>query len=131
MACVGNPRLRADSGAVQVEAPFSMRLSPRCASYYSLARGEEVAQGRGRCPQCRQEGLPSHLPSHLQDNNNTWSGSQTDEDMKVGYLKPIVFPPNLGPYKYRWFHAKFHESKTNNTERPPTSYAKRPLAIIV
>ena len=86
MACVGNPRLRTDSGAVQVETPFSMRLSPRCLSYYSLARGEEVAQGRGRCPQCRQEGLPSHL----RDNNNTWSGSQTDEDMKVGFIL-IIF----------------------------------------
>ena len=78
---MGNPRLRVDKGAVQVEAPFSMTLSPRCAGYYSLAQGEEVSQGRGRCAQCRQETVPG--AKHLQDNNNTWSGSQTDEDMKV------------------------------------------------
>ena len=88
MACVGNPRLRTETGAVQVEAPFSMTLSPRCPGYYTLPQGEEVAQGRGRCGQCREEVAPV---KHLEDNNNTWledpgrtSGSQTDEDMKVG-----------------------------------------------
>ena len=88
MACVGNPRLRVDTGAVQVEAPFSMTLSPRCPGYYTLGQGEEVSQGRGRCGQCREEVQPG---KHLQDNNKAWledsgktSGSQTDEDMKVG-----------------------------------------------
>ena len=65
-----------------------MTLSPRCSGYYTQLQGEEVAQGRGRCGECREE-VPA--AKHLQDNNNTWledsgrtSGSQTDEDMKVG-----------------------------------------------
>ena len=45
------------------------------------------------------------------------------------FLKPILSPPYLGPYIYRWFHAKFQDSRTNNKKRPPHSDAKRPLAV--
>ena len=49
VACVGNPRLRVEAGAVEVLAPFSMVMSPRCLGYYTLSPGEELSQGRGRC----------------------------------------------------------------------------------
>ena len=45
------------------------------------------------------------------------------------FLKPILLPPYLGPYIYRWFHAKFQDSRTNNKKRTPPSDPKRPLAI--
>ena len=45
------------------------------------------------------------------------------------FLKPILLPPYLGPYTYRWFHAKFQDSRTNNKTRPPPSDPKRPLAV--
>ena len=45
------------------------------------------------------------------------------------FLKPILLPPYLSPYIYRWFHAKFQDSRTNNKKRPPPSDPKRPLAV--
>ena len=77
VACVGNPRLRLESGAVQVEAPFSMVVSPHCLGYYTLAPGQEMSQGRGRCDQCTT-GLSSHTERRSSDSN-------TDEDMKVSH----------------------------------------------
>ena len=54
VACVGNPRLRVDSGALVVEHPFSMTVSYNCLGYYRVDKEEEyVAQGRGRCRECR------------------------------------------------------------------------------
>ena len=50
-------------------------------------------------------------------------------DVDFYFLKPILFPPYLGPYIYRWFHAKFQDSRTNNKKRPPPSDPKRPLAV--
>ena len=35
------------------------------------------------------------------------------------FLKPILSPPYLGPYMCSRFHAKFHDSRTNNKKRPP------------
>ena len=52
VACVGNPRLRVDSGAVLVEHPFSMTVSQNCLGYYNIGEDGEVAQGRGRCKEC-------------------------------------------------------------------------------
>ena len=53
VACVGNPRLRVDSGAISVEHPFSMTVSQNCLGYYTVGEDEcEVAQGRGRCREC-------------------------------------------------------------------------------
>ena len=77
VACVGNPRLRLESGAVQVEAPFSMVVSPHCLGYYTLAPGQEMSQGRGRCDQCTTD-LSSHTERRSSDSN-------TDEDMKVSH----------------------------------------------
>ena len=71
VACVGNPRLsKGSQGAVvvrnsdlmtnrwivnflsQIEQPFMMTVSAECQSYYVIRPGEEILQGRGRCPQC-------------------------------------------------------------------------------
>ena len=52
VACVGNPRLRVDSGAVLLEHPFSMTVSQNCLGYYTIGEDGEVAQGRGRCKEC-------------------------------------------------------------------------------
>lgn len=71
VACVGNPRLtKGSQGAVvvslviqtqaqnmmtflfQIEQPFMMTVSAECQSYYVPRPGEEILQGRGRCPSC-------------------------------------------------------------------------------
>ena len=52
VACVGNPRLRVDAGALLVEQPFSMTVSQGCVGYYSVGDQVEVPQGRGRCKEC-------------------------------------------------------------------------------
>ena len=70
VACVGNPRLsKGSQGAVvvslelgnvrqcyyfllQIEQPFMMTVSADCQNYYVTRPGEEILQGRGRCPKC-------------------------------------------------------------------------------
>ena len=107
VACVGNPRLKIEEGAVQIEQPFSMTVAANCLSYYVVSPEEEIAQGRGRCSECTNE-VKSFLSSSIKHQNimisnvqvistaslkfpSSWSeevgrqstSSNTDEDMKV------------------------------------------------
>ena len=88
VACVGNPKLKVEDGAVQVKLfksishlyrtlfqmkqPFTMTVSPRCVSYYVVGldtEGQEIYQGRGRCHECRvnpQVDISPYLISLLQ-----------------------------------------------------------------
>jgi len=76
VACVGNPLLREEQGAVRVEQPFQMTVSRGCIGYYRPGGQEEIAQGRGRCPQC------SVLPSPL-EKQRIIERRTNDEDIKI------------------------------------------------
>lgn len=56
--------LALSSSCLQISQPFSMVVSSRCLGYYSLAPGETLQQGRGRCPHCSSEvrGLVQVIP---------------------------------------------------------------------
>ena len=89
VACVGNPRLKVEEGAIQVEQPFSMTISPKCLSYYVISVDEEVSQGRGRCLECKNENPRKPFsvqakPSWIDETGRMSNGSSnTDEDMKI------------------------------------------------
>jgi len=91
VACVGNPRLRVDSGAVLVEQPFSMTVSQNCLGYYTIGEDGEVAQGRGRCKECESGKVQESPKKPATNPTSTWqeetsnrsSDSNTDEDMKI------------------------------------------------
>jgi len=92
VACVGNPRLRVDAGALLVEQPFSMTVSQGCVGYYSVGDQVEVPQGRGRCKECEDgQALQEDLNNAVSNPASTWkeestnrgSDSNTDEDMKI------------------------------------------------
>ena len=71
-----------------------MTVSSSCLSYYVQAPNEDIAQGRGRCVECKKDSQvrppiaksPRPWTDDNQEVDRRSSSSNTDEDMKVKIL---------------------------------------------
>ena len=88
-----------------MEQPFSMTVSSSCLSYYVQSPNEDIAQGRGRCVECKKDlqvrppvaKSPRPWTDDHQEVDRRSSSSNTDEDMKVRILtKKIGFITVIG-----------------------------------